>query len=233
MQRWNACWLLWQLVGAAFNWAHFTALTNTERQWLKSNVLYIAFITPSLLEHFHWDDVRPAVTALPQRWHRLRSNQPYRMLLSRSVMADKNYFCACLKQRVNILMNVTIDGPPPAPLSLCSLLLSFILSFFPASPPLQAASLWARSLAYWSRKPCSCWRRSVEVFKRCSRTTTKSLEVVRPLVCVDFHCCYQIRNARINEKQKHTQEFWNKGVKYNQKIILIITNIHFSQLPKP
>lgn len=32
MQRWNACWLFWQLFWSSFNWAHLTALTNGKRQ---------------------------------------------------------------------------------------------------------------------------------------------------------------------------------------------------------
>ena len=60
---------------------------------------------------------------------------------------------------------------------------SLLWSFHPAPsppplhPPPQAASLWARSPGCWSRKPCGGWRKSAEVFRRCSRTTTKSSEV--------------------------------------------------------
>lgn len=44
--------------------------------------------------------------------------------------------------------------------------------------PSQVASPSARLPGYWSLKPSSCWRRSVEASRRCSRTTTKSLEVL-------------------------------------------------------
>lgn len=87
--------------------------------------------------------------------------------------AAGNYFCARPKRRVNILMTVPSIDLPPAPFF--TAVFHPVLSFL--APP-QAASLWARSPRCWSGKPCSSWRRSAEVFRRCSRTTTKSSEVV-------------------------------------------------------
>lgn len=43
---------------------------------------------------------------------------------------------------------------------------------------LQVASRWARSPPCWAARLCSSWRRSVEVCKLCSRTATRSSEVL-------------------------------------------------------
>lgn len=43
---------------------------------------------------------------------------------------------------------------------------------------LQVASWWARSPPFWAARLCSSWRRSVGVCKLCSRTATRSSEVL-------------------------------------------------------
>lgn len=65
-----------------------------------------------------------------------------------------------------------------APMSVTSKHLLLLFCHFSSFRRLQAASLWARSPRCSGHKPCSSWRRSVEAFRRCSRTTTKSLEVL-------------------------------------------------------
>lgn len=90
-QRWNACWLFWQLVGA-----RFTALTHAERQWLRC--FFMRCSVYSISHPF-------TPETMSDCRHRLEPAELYR---TDSLMARRNYFCACLKQRVNILMSVTL-----------------------------------------------------------------------------------------------------------------------------
>lgn len=72
--------------------------------------------------------------------HRLKPVKLYRMFLSRTLMVARNYFWACPKQRVNILMNVTS-------IDLLLLLCHSRLSSFPSPPRCSSGSLSVSEVA--------------------------------------------------------------------------------------
>lgn len=77
---------------------------------------------------------------MSDRRHRLKPVELYRMPLSRTLMVPRNYFCACPKQRVNILMNVTSIDP-------LLLLCHSRLSSFPSPPRRSPGSLSVSEVA--------------------------------------------------------------------------------------